>query len=94
MSVDHRFRHPGSKNFQNVSKPCCILHLSNLTKDVSFSKVTELMSEFQDLKQCNIVKHRIFSIESPENSQNVKIMMLIEFEHIEQAVKVMCVLHN
>lgn len=94
MSQDHRFRHPGSKNFQNVSKPSGILHFSNLSKEVTFEKVTDLMAEFQDLKYCNIVKHRLFSIESPENSQNIKIMMLIEFEDVEQAVKVMCVLHN
>lgn len=92
-SSEHRFRHPGSKNFQNVSKPSPILHISNLSKDVTIEKVDELIDEFQDLSQVQIVNHRIFSIESPENN-SVKIMMLVEFENTDQAVKVLCVLHN
>ena len=54
----------------------------------------QLMDEFKDLQDVKVIDHRIFSIESPENSNNFKIMMLIEFEELEQAVKVMCVLHN
>ena len=92
-SSEHRFRHPGSKNFQNVSKPSPILHLSNLNKDVTIEKVQALMDEFQDLQEVKIVNHRVFSIESPDNN-SIKIMMLIEFDNLEQAVKVLCVLHN
>lgn len=93
-SNEHRFRHPGSKNFQNVSKPSAILHVSNLSKDINIDVMLELIDEFKDLQEVKVMNHRIFSIESPENSNNFKIMMLIEFEDTEQAVKVMCVLHN
>jgi len=54
----------------------------------------ELIDEFKDLQDVKVKNHRIFSIESADNSSQVKIMMLIEFEELEQAVKVMCVLHN
>ena len=54
----------------------------------------ELIDEFKDLHDVKVINHRIFSIESPENSNNQKVMMLIEFEDLDQAVKAMCVLHN
>lgn len=92
-SNEHRFRHPGSKNFQNVSKPSPILHISNLSKDVNLEAVLELMAEFKDLQDVKVINHRIFSIESPENS-SIKIMMLLEFQELAQAVRALCVLHN
>jgi hypothetical protein len=81
-SNEHRFRHPGSKNFQNVSKPSAILHVSNLGKETGLDMFSDLMDQFKDLQDIKLVNHRVFSIESPENSNNFKIMMLVEFQDL------------
>ena len=92
-SSEHRFRHPGSKNFLNVSKPSHVLHVSNMCKDVTVQQVQELIDEFQDLSEVKIVNHRTFSIETPDNG-GVRTMMLVELQSTLEAVKVLCVLHN
>jgi len=91
-SPEHRFRHPGSKNFQNVSKPSPVLHMSNLNQDVTLEKVQDLIDNFQALNDIEIQNHRVFSTSATDGSS--KSMMLMGLANLEQAVRVLAVLHN
>lgn len=77
----HRFKKPGSKNFQNIFPPSEVLHLSNIPSEVSEEFLRETFSNYG-----TVVGFKFF--------QKDRRMALIQLSNIEEAVKCLVMLHN
>jgi len=78
----HRFKKPGSKNFQNIHPPSETLHLSNIPQDVPEQ---ELREKFEAIGT-TVEDFRFF--------QKDRRMALIQLGSIEEAVGALMRLHN
>lgn len=78
----HRFKKPGSKNFQNIHPPSETLHLSNIPQDVTEQ---ELREKFEAIGT-TVEDFRFF--------QKDRRMALIQLGSIEEAVGSLMRLHN
>lgn len=77
----HRFKKPGSKNFQNIFPPVRTLHLSNIPESVSEEELQEMFSEHG-----TISNFRFF----PKDRR----MALMQLNTIEEALICLIKLHN
>ncbi|NXW93268.1 PTBP3 protein, partial [Alopecoenas beccarii] len=78
----HRFKIPGSKNFQNIFPPSATLHLSNIP---SFVTVDDMKNLFASTG-CTVKAFKFF--------QNNCKMALIQLGSVEEAVHALIELHN
>ncbi|NXC49757.1 PTBP3 protein, partial [Penelope pileata] len=78
----HRFKKPGSKNFQNIFPPSSTLHLSNIPSSVSVD----------DLK--NLFATTGFTVKAFRFFQKDCKMALIQLGSVEEAVHALIELHN
>lgn len=78
----HRFKKPGSKNFQNIFPPSATLHLSNIPPSVSEDDLKALFSS-----NGGIVKGFKFF-------QKDRKMALIQMGSVEEAIQALIDLHN
>ncbi|XP_021100513.1 polypyrimidine tract-binding protein 1 isoform X2 [Heterocephalus glaber] len=78
----HRFKKPGSKNFQNIFPPSATLHLSNIPPSVSEEDLKSLFSS-----NGGVVKGFKFF-------QKDRKMALIQMGSVEEAVQALIDLHN
>ncbi|GAB1302593.1 Polypyrimidine tract-binding protein 1 [Apodemus speciosus] len=78
----HRFKKPGSKNFQNIFPPSATLHLSNLPSSVSEEELRSLFSS----KGGAVKAFKFF----PKNHK----MALIRMGSVEEAIQALVDLHG
>lgn len=78
----HRFKKPGSKNFQNIFPPSATLHLSNLPSSVSEKELKNLFSR----KGASVRAFKFF----PKNRK----MALIRMGSVEEAIQALVDLHG
>nr|XP_016846558.1 PREDICTED: polypyrimidine tract-binding protein 3 isoform X3 [Anolis carolinensis] len=78
----HRFKKPGSKNFQNIFPPSATLHLSNIPPSVT---VDDLKNLFADTG-CIVKAFKFF----PKDRK----MALIQLGSVEEAIQALIELHN
>ncbi|XP_014811904.1 PREDICTED: polypyrimidine tract-binding protein 3 isoform X1 [Calidris pugnax] len=78
----HRFRKPGSKNFQNVFPPSATLHLANIPPSVTVD----------DLK--NLFENVGFTVKALRFLQKDGKMALIQLRSVEEALHALIELHN
>jgi len=78
----HRFKKPGSKNYQNIYAPSATLHLSNIPASV---EEADLRQAFQD-NNLNVQAFRFF----PKDRK----MALVQLESVEEAITALIKLHN
>lgn len=76
----HRFKKPGSKNYQNIFPPSATLHLSNIPSTCTEQKLREA---FESVAQVKVVNFKFFP-----NDQK---MALIQLNAIEDAVSALIV---
>lgn len=77
----HRFKKPGSKNFQNIFPPIRTLHLSNIPESTTEEDIRELFGKYG-----TIVNFRFF----PKDRR----MALIQLECIEESITSLIRVHN
>jgi len=77
----HRFKKPGSKNFQNIFPPIRTLHLSNIPESISEEELQEMFSEHGAISN-----FRFF----PKDRR----MALMQLGSIEEAMICLIKLHN
>ncbi|KAM9331509.1 polypyrimidine tract-binding protein 1 [Gastrophryne carolinensis] len=78
----HRFKKPGSKNFQNIFPPSATLHLSNIPPSVSEEDLKQLFSR----NGCSVKGFKFF--------QKDRKMALIQMSSVEEAIESLIDLHN
>ncbi|XP_043571823.1 polypyrimidine tract-binding protein 3 isoform X1 [Chiloscyllium plagiosum] len=78
----HRFKKPGSKNFQNIFPPSSTLHLSNIPPSI-----TE-----DDLK--NLFESAGYSVKGFKFFLKDRKMALIQLDSLEEAIQALIDLHN
>ncbi|KAM4810442.1 polypyrimidine tract-binding protein 1 isoform 1-T1 [Rhinophrynus dorsalis] len=78
----HRFKKPGSKNFQNIFPPSATLHLSNIPPAVSEEEIKMLFSA----DGCTVKGFKFF--------QKDRKMALIQMGSVEEAMESLIELHN
>ncbi|XP_048384090.1 polypyrimidine tract-binding protein 3 isoform X2 [Stegostoma tigrinum] len=78
----HRFKKPGSKNFQNIFPPSSTLHLSNIPPSI-----TE-----DDLK--NLFESTGYSVKGFKFFLKDRKMALIQLDSLEEAIQALIDLHN
>ncbi|XP_018669178.2 polypyrimidine tract-binding protein 1 [Ciona intestinalis] len=77
----HRFKKPGSKNFQNIYPPSEVLHLSNIPNDVTEEFLKDSFAAFG--------KVHGFKFFAKDRK-----MALIQMSTVEEAVKSLVMMHN
>ncbi|XP_018416659.1 PREDICTED: polypyrimidine tract-binding protein 3 isoform X3 [Nanorana parkeri] len=78
----HRFKKPGSKNFQNIFPPSATLHLSNIPPSVSDEDLRRLFAS----TGCSVKAFKFF--------QKDRKMALIQLGSLEEAILALIELHN
>ncbi|XP_068090400.1 polypyrimidine tract-binding protein 3 isoform X2 [Hyperolius riggenbachi] len=78
----HRFKKPGSKNFQNIFPPSATLHLSNIPPSVSDDDLKRLFAS----TGCSVKAFKFF--------QKDRKMALIQLGSVEEAILALIQLHN
>ncbi|OBS76609.1 hypothetical protein A6R68_16940, partial [Neotoma lepida] len=78
----HRFKKPGSKNFQNIFPPSATLHLSNIPPSVTMDDLKNLFTE----AGCSVKAFKFF--------QKDRKMALIQLGSVEEAMQALIELHN
>ncbi|XP_069867838.1 polypyrimidine tract-binding protein 3 isoform X5 [Dipodomys merriami] len=78
----HRFKKPGSKNFQNIFPPSATLHLSNIPPSVTMDDLKNLFTE----AGCLVKAFKFF--------QKDRKMALIQLGSVEEAIQALIELHN
>ncbi|QQP34751.1 Uncharacterized protein FKW44_022741, partial [Caligus rogercresseyi] len=78
----HRFKKPGSKNYQNIYPPSSTLHLSNIPSSV---EEEDLRSAFREIG-LSIVAFKFFP--------NDRKMALVQLPSVDEAVTALIKLHN
>ncbi|NWH60443.1 PTBP3 protein, partial [Geococcyx californianus] len=78
----HRFKKPGSKNFQNIFPPSAILHLSNIPPSVTVDNLKNLFTSTGS----TVKAFRFFQKDCR--------MALIQLASVEEAVQALIELHN
>uniref|UniRef100_A0A8C5M333 Polypyrimidine tract-binding protein 1 n=1 Tax=Leptobrachium leishanense TaxID=445787 RepID=A0A8C5M333_9ANUR len=78
----HRFKKPGSKNFQNIFPPSATLHLSNIPPSVTDDDLKRLFAS----TGCTVKAFKFF--------QKDRKMALIQLGSVEEAILALIELHN
>ncbi|KAJ6669458.1 hypothetical protein lerEdw1_000006 [Lerista edwardsae] len=78
----HRFKKPGSKNFQNIFPPSATLHLSNIPPSITVDDLKNLFAS----TGCNVKAFKFF----PKDRK----MALIQLGSVEEAIQALIELHN
>ncbi|XP_065309895.1 polypyrimidine tract-binding protein 2 isoform X3 [Dermacentor albipictus] len=78
----HRFKKPGSKNYQNIYPPSATLHLSNIPPTVSEEQIREAFTQTGG----TVVAFKFF----PKDRK----MALIQMASVEEAVTALIKMHN
>lgn len=78
----HRFKKPGSKNFNNIFPPSATLHLSNIPSSVSEEDLKDLFSS------------RGFSVKAFKFFQKDRKMALMQLASVEEAIEALITLHD
>ncbi|XP_053320451.1 polypyrimidine tract-binding protein 1 isoform X1 [Spea bombifrons] len=78
----HRFKKPGSKNFQNIFPPSATLHLSNIPPSVTEEDIKMLFSNGG------------FTVKGFKFFQKDRKMALIQMASVEEAIESLIELHN
>ncbi|XP_066460528.1 polypyrimidine tract-binding protein 3 isoform X1 [Eleutherodactylus coqui] len=78
----HRFKKPGSKNFQNIFPPSATLHLSNIPPSISDDDLKRLFAS----TGCSVKAFKFF--------QKDRKMALIQLGSVEEAIAALIDLHN
>lgn len=78
----HRFKKPGSKNYQNIFPPSCTLHLSNIPEGITEEYIRGLFTSTGG----SVVNFRFF--------QNDTRMALIQMASVDDAISALIVTHN
>ncbi|XP_015250981.1 PREDICTED: polypyrimidine tract-binding protein 3 isoform X1 [Cyprinodon variegatus] len=81
-SALHRFKKPGSKNFNNIFPPSATLHLSNIPSSVSEETLKDLFST------------RGFSVKAFKFFQKDRKMALLQLASVEEAIEALIELHD
>ncbi|CAF3483134.1 unnamed protein product [Rotaria socialis] len=77
----HRFKKPGSKNYNNIFPPGTVLHLSNIPTETSEDEIQKIFSQYGTIK-----RFKFF--------EKDRKMALIEMDTIEQAIAALINTHN
>jgi len=77
----HRFKKPGSKNFQNIFPPSEVLHLSNIPSDVSEEFLKELFTKHGEVHGFK------FFVRDRK-------MAVIKMTNVDEAIQCLVYLHN
>ncbi|CAF1387678.1 unnamed protein product [Rotaria sordida] len=77
----HRFKKPGSKNYNNIFPPGTVLHLSNIPNETSEEEIRNIFSQYGKIK-----RFKFF--------EKDRKMALIEMETIEEAIAALINTHN
>ncbi|CAF3881695.1 unnamed protein product [Rotaria sp. Silwood2] len=77
----HRFKKPGSKNYNNIFPPGTVLHLSNIPTETSEEEIRKIFSQYGTIK-----RFKFF--------EKDRKMALIEMDTIEQAIAALINTHN
>lgn len=77
----HRFKKPGSKNFQNIHPPSETLHLSNIPGEILEQDLRQKFSE-----NGTVVDFRFF--------QKDRRMALLQMASVDEAIRALVLLHN
>jgi polypyrimidine tract-binding protein 1 len=78
----HRFKKPGSKNYQNIYAPSATLHLSNIPPSVSEEQIKQAFNETGG----SVIAFKFF----PKDRK----MALIQMNSVEEAVIALIKMHN
>ncbi|KAM9263069.1 polypyrimidine tract-binding protein 3 [Morus bassanus] len=78
----HRFKKPGSKNFQNIFPPSATLHLSNIPPSVTVDNMKNLFASTG------------FTVKAFRFFQKNNKMALIQLASVEEAIHALIELHN
>ncbi|XP_078127234.1 polypyrimidine tract-binding protein 3-like [Sander vitreus] len=81
-SALHRFKKPGSKNFNNIFPPSATLHLSNIPSSVGEDVLKDLFSSAG------------FSVKAFKFFQKDRKMALMQLASVEEAVEALITLHD
>ncbi|XP_043952518.1 polypyrimidine tract-binding protein 3-like isoform X2 [Gambusia affinis] len=81
-SALHRFKKPGSKNFNNIFPPSATLHLSNIPSSVGEDSLKDLFSS------------RGFAVKAFKFFQKDRKMALLQLGSVEEAVEALIALHD
>ncbi|XP_014875373.1 polypyrimidine tract-binding protein 3 isoform X3 [Poecilia latipinna] len=81
-SALHRFKKPGSKNFNNIFPPSATLHLSNIPSSVGEDALKDLFSS------------RGFAVKAFKFFQKDRKMALLQLASVEEAVEALIALHD
>uniref|UniRef100_A0A3Q3XA03 RRM domain-containing protein n=1 Tax=Mola mola TaxID=94237 RepID=A0A3Q3XA03_MOLML len=81
-SALHRFKKPGSKNFNNIFPPSATLHLSNITASVSEEDLKDLFSSSG------------FTVKAFKFFQKDRKMALMQLASVEEAIEALITLHD
>jgi hnRNP-L/PTB/hephaestus splicing factor len=77
----HRFKKPGSKNFNNIFPPAQTLHLSNIPPTSSEQDIKDLFSQYGTVRN-----YKVF--------QKDRKMALIQMDTVEEAMTALIAMHN
>ncbi|CAF1018455.1 unnamed protein product [Rotaria magnacalcarata] len=77
----HRFKKPGSKNYNNIYPPGTVLHLSNIPNEINEEEIRNIFSQYGKIK-----RFKFF--------EKDRKMALIEMETIEDAIAALINTHN
>ncbi|XP_036450963.1 polypyrimidine tract-binding protein 3 isoform X2 [Colossoma macropomum] len=78
----HRFKKPGSKNFQNIFPPSATLHLSNIPPSIADDMLKDLFSSAG------------YKVKAFKFFQKDRKMALIQLGSVEEAIQALIELHN
>ncbi|KAB5543858.1 hypothetical protein PHYPO_G00084470 [Pangasianodon hypophthalmus] len=78
----HRFKKPGSKNFQNIFPPSATLHLSNIPPSIADDMLKDLFSSSG------------YTVKAFKFFQKDRKMALIQLGSVEEAIQALIDLHN
>ncbi|XP_060751381.1 polypyrimidine tract-binding protein 3 isoform X1 [Tachysurus vachellii] len=78
----HRFKKPGSKNFQNIFPPSATLHLSNIPPSIADDMLKDLFSSTG------------YTVKAFKFFQKDRKMALIQLGSVEEAIQALIDLHN
>uniref|UniRef100_A0A3B1K8G3 Polypyrimidine tract binding protein 3 n=1 Tax=Astyanax mexicanus TaxID=7994 RepID=A0A3B1K8G3_ASTMX len=78
----HRFKKPGSKNFQNIFPPSATLHLSNIPPSIADDMLKDLFSSAG------------YTVKAFKFFQKDRKMALIQLGSVEEAIQALIDLHN
>jgi len=91
----HRFKKPGSKNFQNIFPPSATMHLSNIPENVGEDDLRLLFSNAGGtVKAFKFFQTRPPKGDTQSSNERDRKMALLQMSTVEEAIQVLIDLHN